>query len=67
LTSLPEEGFVLKGENPSRRIGKELYFFSWEKTRKSAQAVPFKNMLLLPQPIKSNPDQGFALLRYIIV
>jgi len=34
MTSLPEERFVLKEENPNQWIDKGLYFFSWEKTRK---------------------------------
>ena len=34
MTSLPEERFVLKEENPNQWIEKGLYFFSWEKTRK---------------------------------
>jgi hypothetical protein len=34
MTSLPEEQFVMKEENPNQWIDKELYFFSWEKTRK---------------------------------
>jgi len=62
MTSLPEERFILMGENPNQWIEKGLYFFSWEKTRKKAQAIWFKNTLLLPQRVKSNSDQGFALL-----
>ncbi len=62
MTSLPEERFVMKEENPNQWIDKGLYFFSWEKTRKKAQAIRFKNTLLLPQRVKSNSDQGFALL-----
>ncbi len=34
MTSLPEERFVMKEENPTQWIDKGLYFFSWEKTRK---------------------------------
>jgi len=51
MTSLPEERFVMKEENPNQWIDKGLYFFSWEKTRKKAQAIWFKNTLLLPQRI----------------
>ncbi len=49
MTSLPEERFVMKEENPNHWIDKGLYFFSWEKTRKKAQAILFQNTLLLPQ------------------
>ncbi len=38
MTSLPEERFVMKEENPNQWIDKGLYFFSWEKTRKKGQA-----------------------------
>ncbi|KKN07805.1 hypothetical protein LCGC14_1063220 [marine sediment metagenome] len=62
MTSLPEERFIMKEENPNQWIDKGLYFFSWEKTRKKAQAIWLKNTLLLPQRVKSNSDQGFALL-----
>ena len=46
MTSLSEERFVMKEENPNQWIDKGLYFFSWEKTRKKAQAIWFKNTLL---------------------
>jgi len=49
MTSLPEERFILKGDNPNQWIDRGLYFFWWEKTRKKAQAIWFKNTLLLPQ------------------
>jgi hypothetical protein len=34
MTSLSEERFVMKEENPNQWIDKGLYFFPWEKTRK---------------------------------
>jgi len=37
----------MKEESPNHWIDKGLYFFSWEKTRKKAQAIWFKNTLLL--------------------
>jgi hypothetical protein len=39
MTSLSEERFVMKEENPNQWIDKGLYFFSWEKTRKKAQGI----------------------------
>jgi hypothetical protein len=38
MTSLPEQRFILKGENPNQWIEKGLYFFSWEKTRKKGKS-----------------------------
>lgn len=39
MTSSPEERFVMKQENPNQWIDKGLYFFSWEKTRKSINGL----------------------------
>jgi hypothetical protein len=44
----------MKEENPNQWIDKGLYFFSWEKTRKKAQAIWLKNTLLLPQGINGD-------------
>ena len=63
MTSLPEERFVMKEENPNQWIDKGLYFFSWEKTRKKAQAIWFKNTLLLPQRINGAWPHLFSRLR----
>ncbi len=58
MTSLPEERFIMKEENPNQWIDKGLYFFSWEKTRKKAQAIWLKNTLLLPQGINEQGING---------
>jgi hypothetical protein len=48
LTSLPEERFVLKEESPNQRIDKGLYFFSWEKTRRSSGYMIKKHVAFAP-------------------
>jgi hypothetical protein len=45
---LLEERFVLKEESPNQRIDKGLYFFSWEKTRKSSGYMIQKHVAFAP-------------------
>lgn len=54
MTSLPEERFVMKEENPNQWIDKGLYFFSWEKTRKKGTVIFFP-LFSVPEKVAYPP------------
>jgi hypothetical protein len=55
---LLEERFVLKEESPNQRIDKGLYFFSWEKTRKSSGYMIQKHVAFCPSESKATRIQA---------